>query len=150
MRFARFLKKRTNTNPKRGPIHQRAPSKVLYRCIRGMVPHKMKRGECALSRLATYDGIPSPYDKKKRVVIPKALKSLRLAKGRKYTRLGQLCSEMGWRHADLIERLEGKRKTKSAAFYEAKKAKAKSVAASATAGAADLAPINAKLASLGY
>jgi large subunit ribosomal protein L13Ae len=39
-----------------------------------MIPHKTKRGEAALARLKTYEGVPPPYDKTKRVVIPDALK----------------------------------------------------------------------------
>lgn len=38
------------------------------------------------SRLVTYEGIPPPYDKKKRMVIPAALKVLRLKPGRKVRR----------------------------------------------------------------
>ena len=90
MRFARFLNKRTNTNPKKGPIHHRSPAKVFYRCVRGMVPHKMKRGECAMSRLTCFDGCPSPYDKKKRVIVPKALKVIRMEKSRNFSNLGDL------------------------------------------------------------
>ena len=107
MKYLRFLRKRMNTKPSHGPIHFRAPSKILWRTIRGyagnarpdpsgwllfsiclvtreiyvccgcvcrMIPHKTKRGEAALARLKTYEGVPPPYDKTKRVVIPDALK----------------------------------------------------------------------------
>lgn len=46
-----FLRKRMNTNPKRGPIHFRSPARVLWRTVRGMVPHKTARGNHALERL---------------------------------------------------------------------------------------------------
>jgi len=39
-----------------------------------MIPHKTKRGEAALLRLKVYEGIPPPYDKTKRMVVPDALK----------------------------------------------------------------------------
>jgi len=39
-----------------------------------MIPHKTKRGEAALDRLKVYEGIPPPYDKIKRMVVPDALK----------------------------------------------------------------------------
>lgn len=39
-----------------------------------MIPHKTKRGEAALARLKVYEGIPPPYDKIKRMVVPDALK----------------------------------------------------------------------------
>lgn len=72
-------------NPKKsGPFHHRAPSKILYRAIRGMVPHKTARGAAALERLKLFEGIPPPYDRKKRMVVPEALRVLRLKPGRKY------------------------------------------------------------------
>ena len=124
MKWTRFRRKRTNTNPKRGPLHFRAPSKMLWRAIRGMIPHKTKRGQLAMQRLKTFDGCPSPYDRVKRMVVPDALRVVRLRPGRKYTVLSVLATEAGWKHAALIERLEESRKVKSAAFYEASKAKA--------------------------
>ncbi|KAH7517538.1 hypothetical protein FEM48_Zijuj09G0075600 [Ziziphus jujuba var. spinosa] len=67
-----------------------------------MIPHKTKRGAAALARLKAYEGIPPPYDKVKRMVIPDALKVLRLQKGHKYCLLGRLSSEVGWNHYDTI------------------------------------------------
>ncbi|GAU39247.1 hypothetical protein TSUD_396940 [Trifolium subterraneum] len=40
------------------------------------IPHKTKRGEAALARLKVYEGIPPPYDKIKRMVVPDALKQM--------------------------------------------------------------------------
>ncbi|CAI9771177.1 unnamed protein product [Fraxinus pennsylvanica] len=37
MKYLRFLRKRMNTKPSHGPIHFRAPSKILWRTIRGSV-----------------------------------------------------------------------------------------------------------------
>lgn len=48
-----------------------------------MVPHKTARGKEALGRLKVFEGIPPPYDKKKRMVVPSALKVLRLNPSRK-------------------------------------------------------------------
>ena len=44
-----------------------------------MIPHKTKRGAAALARFKAYEGIPPPYDKIKRMVIPDALKSVSLS-----------------------------------------------------------------------
>lgn len=55
-----------------------------------MVPHKTKRGAAALDRLKVFEGIPEPYDKKKRVVVSDALKVLRLQHGHRYCLLGDL------------------------------------------------------------
>lgn len=35
MKYERFLRKRMNTQPSHGPIHFRAPSKILWRTVRG-------------------------------------------------------------------------------------------------------------------
>ena len=78
LKYAEFKKKRTNTNPRRGPFHQRAPARMLFRVIRGMVPHKTPRGAAALARFKAFEGIPHPYDKVKRKVIPAALRVTRL------------------------------------------------------------------------
>lgn len=37
MKYLRFLRKSMNTKPSHGPIHFRAPSKILWRTIRGSV-----------------------------------------------------------------------------------------------------------------
>ena len=63
MKYAAFLRKRTNTNPKFGPIHYRPPAKILWRTVRGMLPHKTAKGQAALERIKVFEGIPAPYDK---------------------------------------------------------------------------------------
>ncbi|KAK1268705.1 60S ribosomal protein L13a-4 [Acorus gramineus] len=125
MKYLRFLRKRMNTKPSHGPIHFRAPAKILWRTIRGMIPHKTKRGAAALARLKAYEGVPPPYDKMKRMVIPDALKVLRLQAGHKYCLLGRLSKEVGWGYYDTVKELEEKRKNKSQIMYERKKQLAK-------------------------
>merc|ERR1719473_297880 len=95
---------------------------MFWRSIRGMVPHKTARGAAALDRLKTFEGIPHPYDKKKRLVVPEALKTLRLKPHRKFTDIGRYAKECGWGMKDVIERLETKRKVKSASVFQKKKA----------------------------
>ncbi|XP_039137003.1 60S ribosomal protein L13a-4-like [Dioscorea cayenensis subsp. rotundata] len=121
MKFLRFLRKRMNTKPSHGPIHFRSPAKILWRTIRGMIPHKTKRGAAALARLKAYEGVPPPYDKMKRMVIPDALKVLRLQPGHKYCLLGRLSKEVGWNHYDTIKELEEKRKQRAQVAYERRK-----------------------------
>jgi len=120
LKFMEFLNRRMVHNPRRGFIHFRAPSRVFWRAVRGMLPHKSPRGAAALGRLKIFDGIPAPYDQKKRKVVPQALKVLRLQNFRKYCILGDMCHSVGWKQRDLLERLEGKRKEKSRRFYERK------------------------------
>uniref|UniRef100_A0A2I3H3X8 Large ribosomal subunit protein uL13 n=1 Tax=Nomascus leucogenys TaxID=61853 RepID=A0A2I3H3X8_NOMLE len=75
LKYLAFLRKRMNTNPSRG-----------------MLPRKTKRGQAALDRLKVFDGIPPPYDKKKRMVVPAALKVVRLKPTRKFDKASLLMS----------------------------------------------------------
>merc|ERR1711972_1143155 len=118
LKYANFKRKTTNSNPRHGPYHYRAPARILWRTIRGMVPHKTARGAASLDRLKSFEGIPHPYDRKKRMVIPTCLKVLRLRPERRFCKLGDLSKEVGWKHQDLITRLETQRKVKSSAFHK--------------------------------
>jgi hypothetical protein len=77
---------------------------MFWRTIRGMIPHKTARGAAALERLKTFDGVPPPYDHKKRMVVPQALRVLRLKPGRKYCTVGRLGHEFGWKYQDVVAR----------------------------------------------
>jgi large subunit ribosomal protein L13Ae len=62
-----------------------------------MVPHKTARGAAALERLKCFEGVPPPYDKVKRLVVPDALQVLRLQHGHRFCKLGQLAQSVsGW------------------------------------------------------
>ena len=69
-----------------------------------MIPHKTARGAAAMERLKVFEGVPGPYDKKKRMVVPQALRVLRLKPGRKYCTVGRLSHEVGWKYRDVVER----------------------------------------------
>lgn len=69
-----------------------------------MIPHKTARGAAALERLKVFEGVPPPYDKKKKMVVPQALRVLRLQPGRKYCTVGRLSHEVGWKYQDVVER----------------------------------------------
>jgi len=113
-----------------------------------MIPHKTSRGQEAINRLATYEGIPEPYDKVKRLVVPDALKVLRMRPDRNFCVLGRLSKEVGWGYTDLVNRLETQRKVKEQEFYADKKAK---IAARGKARAsADLSKVKPVLAQFGY
>ncbi|XP_077946130.1 large ribosomal subunit protein uL13 isoform X1 [Gasterosteus aculeatus] len=121
LKYLAFLRKRMNTNPSRGPYHFRAPSRMFWRTVRGMLPHKTKRGQAALDRLKVFDGIPPPYDKRKRMVVPAALKIVRLKPTRKFALLGRLAHEVGWKYQAITATLEEKRKEKSKLRYTKQK-----------------------------
>ncbi|XP_017560432.2 60S ribosomal protein L13a [Pygocentrus nattereri] len=125
LKYLAFLRKRMNTNPSRGPYHFRAPSRIFWRTVRGMLPHKTKRGQAALERLKVFDGIPPPYDKRKRVVVPAALKIVRLKPTRKFAMLGRLAHEVGWKYQAITATLEERRKEKARMRYNKKKVQIK-------------------------
>ncbi|PIG79372.1 AMP-binding domain protein [Aspergillus arachidicola] len=139
LKYHAYLRKITRFNPTRGgPFHFRAPSRILYKAVRGMIPHKTARGAAAMERLKVFEGVPPPYDKKKRVVVPQALRVLRLRPGRKYCTVGRLSHEVGWKYQDVVARLEERRKVKSSAYYERKKAARRQlVQAQKSAGVSD-------------
>ncbi|TLD19057.1 hypothetical protein PpBr36_07908 [Pyricularia pennisetigena] len=122
LKYHAHLRKITRYNPTRGgPFHFRAPSRVFYKAVRGMMPHKTARGTAALERLKVFEGVPPPYDKQKKMVVPQALRVLRLQPGRKYCTVGRLSHEVGWKYQDVVARLEERRKAKAGAYYERKK-----------------------------
>jgi large subunit ribosomal protein L13Ae len=61
-----------------------------------MLPHKTARGAAALERIKCFEGIPTPYDKTKRMVIPAALKVLRLQHGHRFCKLGDLSASVSF------------------------------------------------------
>ncbi|KAL8508647.1 hypothetical protein ACS0TY_019046 [Phlomoides rotata] len=91
MKYLRFLRKRMNTKPAFSWTHS------FPRSFQDSLEDYSwtNRGEVAFARLKVYEGIPPPYDKIKRMVIPDALKVLRLQAGHKYCLLGRLSSEFG-------------------------------------------------------
>jgi len=116
-----FFGHRMNTNPRRGPFHYRQPSRVFFRVVRGMIPHKTNRGKKAMSLLHCYDGMPPRYMNIRKVRVITAYRHLRLDPNRPFTRLGRLMLDFGWRHSDLISRLEQRRKRRQKAVYKIKK-----------------------------
>lgn len=113
-----------------------------------MLPHRTIRGFAAMDRLKTFEGVPPPYDKMKRQVVPSALRALRLRPNRKFTVLGRLADEVGWQHKDVVERLEEKRKIKSQVFYQKKKELAK--LRTQAAASKEVAAVGSELAKYGF
>uniref|UniRef100_A0A2K5SEA5 60S ribosomal protein L13a n=1 Tax=Cebus imitator TaxID=2715852 RepID=A0A2K5SEA5_CEBIM len=111
LKYLAFLCKQTNTNPSQGPYHFQAPSCIFWRTV---------QGQATLDRLKVFDGIPLPYDKKKQMVIPAALKVVHLKPTRKFACLGQQAHEVGWKYQAVTAPLEEKRK-KAKIHYQKKK-----------------------------
>lgn len=140
--------KRINTNPRRGFKHFKAPSRIFFKAVRGMLPRKESNGANALTRLRVFDGMPFPYDHQKRMVVPEALKVLRMKSYRKFCDLGSLAALMGWTKKDVVERLEEQRKEKSQKFHDLKVKKA--TARSRAMGDKSVASFNKELAKHGF
>lgn len=150
LKYLDFLRKRCNVKPSRGPFHFRAPSRIFWRVVRGMVPHKTKRGMEAMNRLRVFEGIPPPYDKQKRMVVPSALRVLKLQAKRKYCAVGRLSHEVGWKYQDIVATLEEKRKAKSSVYYDRKKQLMRMRAKAVEETKEELADVNKELEALGY
>jgi len=150
VKYAQFRRKHMNTNPRKGPFHFKAPAKMFWRTVRGMVNQKTARGQEAIGRLSTFDGIPHPYDKMKRKVVPAALRVLRLKAERNFTVLGDLADSVGWKHKELLANLEQKRKTKAEAFHQKRTAAKKLRQKAEEAAKGELGEVNKVLEAAGY
>ena len=83
--------------------------------------HKTRGGQATLDHLKVFDEIPPPYDKKKRMMIPAALKVVRLKPMRKFAYLGCLAYEVGWKYHAVTVTLEEKMREKAKFHYWKKK-----------------------------
>lgn len=57
------------------------------------------------------------------MVVPEALKVLRLKSHRRFCVLGDLAQSIGWKRQGIVAELEAKRKEKSAKYFERKQKK---------------------------
>ena len=121
--YERFLNKTTNTNPRHGPFHQRAPIEIFARTVRGMLPYKTKRGAACFENLKCFEGVPAQYAVVKRHVVPHALRCVSIHTDRPTTKLGKLSTTFGWKYGKVVEHLEEKRKAASFERYQQKKQK---------------------------
>lgn len=120
-KYASFRNKISCSNPWRGgPWHYKSPSKMFWRSLRGMIPHKTARGAAALARLKIFEGIPYPYSHQKRTVVPCAMTCVRLDKTRPRTVIKQLSHRVGWSKRDLIDNLEAKRQERATQYWNDK------------------------------
>ena len=120
LKFREYLNKSLLTNPRKGHKHYRSPSRVFFKAVRGMLPRKTIRGEQAMSRLKVFEGIPHPYDRKKRMIVTDALKIMKVKSFRPICQLRELCMEVGWKHGAVLDRLESKRVERAKKYHTAK------------------------------
>lgn len=150
VKYREFLRKRTLSNPTHGPFHYRAPSRIFFRTVRGMLPHKTARGAAAMERLKVFEGVPEPYNSMKRMVVPAALRVLCLKPRRDFCTLGRLSHEVGWKYQAVLAKLEEQRKAEGTIYHENKVKALKEKQARAESEAKQLEPVNAALAKFGY
>ena len=92
---------------------------------------------------------PKKYSHKKKRVIPSALKCLRMNRTRKYCRLGDLSSAVGWNKGEVLENLETKRKARAGEYFQRKVKLANAVQKQAM-NLPDVKKLRAQLEKLGY
>lgn len=51
----------------KGPYFPKQPQRIVKRTIRGMLPHRQKRGLDALERVRCYDRVPANYTEVKKI-----------------------------------------------------------------------------------
>jgi large subunit ribosomal protein L13Ae len=127
-KYRRYLNKTTNTNPRHGPFHQRAPSQMFLKTVRGMVNYKTARGAAAFARIKVFEGVPPKYANAPTLVVPQALRVVAISNERPVTSLGTLATTFGWKYAGVVKRLETARLNAGKTSWEARKAKAKRIA----------------------
>ncbi len=149
LKYMEFLRKRTSTNPNKGPIHQRAPCRIVWRVIRGMVPHTTPKGAAAMGRLKCFDGVPLSLNAKKKMVIPDALKVVRLKPRSKFCNIGDIAKECGWTKSGLIASLETKRTGKNREWHT-RRVKLQKDRKTALKTNKDINEVNKKLATYGF
>jgi large subunit ribosomal protein L13Ae len=149
LKYMEFLRKRTSTNPNKGPIHQRAPSRIVWRVIRGMLPHMTPKGAAAVGRLKCFDGVPLSLNAKKKMVIPDALKVVRLRPRSRFCNIGDISKECGWTKGGLIEQLETQRVSKNREWHT-RRVKLSKDRAAALKNNKEIANVNTELKQYGY
>ena len=113
-----------------------------------MLPHKSPKGAEALGRLKVFEGVPAPYDTKKREVVPDALRSVKLSSFRKFCTLGDLSGQVGWSKQNLVNNLEDKRRARASNWHKKQIESANKVRKALNVK--EISAVKAQLAQYGY
>ncbi|KAJ5654312.1 hypothetical protein N7490_001315 [Penicillium lividum] len=158
LKYHAYLRKMTRFNPTRGgPFHFRAPSRIFYKAVRGMIPHKTARGAAAMERLKVFEGVPLPTTRRSALSFPRLSVSCVCAPVASTAPLAVSATRLAGSTRTLSPGaytnprigLEERRKVKSNAYYERKKAARRSLA-KAESGANVDSKIKTQLAQFGY
>jgi len=81
-------------HPGKGPFHPRRPDQIIHRTVRGMLPHRLPKGEVALKRLKVFLGVPSEFKGATFQTIPQAdVNKLKCS----YVTVGEFAKEIGYK-----------------------------------------------------
>jgi len=83
-------RKRAEIGSDRGPYYPKRPDRIFKRAVRGMLPHKTKRGREALSNVRVYVG--NPYEEDGEVLEGTSLDRL---SNIKFISLGEISEKLG-------------------------------------------------------
>jgi len=81
-------------HPGKGPFHPRRPDQIVRRTVRGMLPHRLPKGQAALKRLRVFLGVPSEFKDVVFQSIPQAdANKLKCP----YVTVGEFAKEIGYK-----------------------------------------------------
>lgn len=58
----KYANRKRRGDPHHGPYYPKEPKRIFKRTVKGMVPHKKKKGEEALERLSVFNDNPEEVD----------------------------------------------------------------------------------------
>ncbi|XP_020622818.1 60S ribosomal protein L13a-like [Orbicella faveolata] len=151
LKYLDFLRKRTNTKPSRGPFHFRAPSRIVWRTVRGKYFIFLVGVIFAVWLITVLKSLKNAVDPLIYFSIFSYGSLLYIiCFPLQYCVLGRLSHEVGWKYKDVLETLEEKRKAKAAVYYEHKKKLQKLKQKAEQDKADELESVNEVLESYGY
>jgi len=81
-------------HPGKGPFHPRRPDQIVRRTVRGMLPHRLPKGQLAFKRLRVFLGVPLEFKDVRFQTIPEAgVDKLKCP----YVTVGEFAKEIGYK-----------------------------------------------------
>lgn len=81
-------------HPGKGPFHPRRPDQIVRRTVRGMLPHRLPKGQAAFKRLRVFLGVPLEFKDVTFQTIPQAdVNKLKCP----YVTVGAFAKEIGYK-----------------------------------------------------
>jgi len=78
----------------KGPFHPRRPDQIVRRTVRGMLPHRLPKGQTAFKRLRVFLGVPLEFKDVRFQTIPEAdVDKLKCP----YVTVGEFAKEIGYK-----------------------------------------------------